>query len=121
MLPLISYAIFHVNDCAFRLCPISSLMSRWRQKMERMTKMHFFRSNFDEGWEEEGAAFAVYHKGKLVVDLWGGFMEKKCYRVWKKDTMTCLFSLTKVCYSETEIKHRDLYSECWSVMLSNAS
>ncbi|PAV70498.1 hypothetical protein WR25_19392 isoform B [Diploscapter pachys] len=53
------------------------------------------RSNFDEGWEEEGAAFAVYHKGKLVVDLWGGFMEKKCYRLWKKDTMTCLFSLTK--------------------------
>ena len=27
------------------------------------------RRNFADGWEREGAAFSVYHKGELVIDL----------------------------------------------------
>ncbi|PIO55468.1 hypothetical protein TELCIR_23145, partial [Teladorsagia circumcincta] len=42
-----------------------------------------------------GAAFAVYHKGRLVVDLWGGYADKSCNRLWNEDTMTLLFSCTK--------------------------
>ncbi|KAK6026876.1 beta-lactamase, partial [Ostertagia ostertagi] len=54
-----------------------------------------FRRNFTEGWEKGGAAFAVYHKGRLVVDLWGGYADKSCNRLWNEDTMTLLFSCTK--------------------------
>ncbi|KJH51327.1 beta-lactamase [Dictyocaulus viviparus] len=54
-----------------------------------------FRKNFVEGWERGGAAFAVYHRGKLVVDLWGGYADESCTRRWNDDTITVLFSCTK--------------------------
>lgn len=55
-----------------------------------------FRKNFIEKWERAGAAFAVYHKGKLVVDLWGGYADTSCNRLWNEDTITVIFSCTKV-------------------------
>ncbi|VDO99612.1 unnamed protein product [Heligmosomoides polygyrus] len=54
-----------------------------------------FRKNFIEKWERAGAAFAVYHKGKLVVDLWGGYADTSCNRLWNEDTITVIFSCTK--------------------------
>lgn len=44
---------------------------------------------------ELGAACAIYLKGKLVVDLWGGVAEKKTNRQWQQDTMVPVFSCTK--------------------------
>uniref|UniRef100_A0AC35GUQ1 Beta-lactamase-related domain-containing protein n=1 Tax=Panagrolaimus sp. PS1159 TaxID=55785 RepID=A0AC35GUQ1_9BILA len=54
-----------------------------------------FEQNFLWGWEPEGASLAVYHSGKLIADLWGGYADKECRRIWKKDTISCAFSSTK--------------------------
>jgi len=44
---------------------------------------------------ELGSAVCVYHRGKKVVDLWGGFMDEARTKPWREDT-TCLFySITK--------------------------
>ena len=53
-----------------------------------------FERNFEEGLEL-GASCALYHKGELVVDLWGGYRDKKKTLEWEKDTIACVFSTTK--------------------------
>lgn len=53
-----------------------------------------FTENFQKG-EEVGAACAIYHKGKKVVDLWGGYRDKKTKDPWKEDTLVLMFSTTK--------------------------
>ncbi|VDN35977.1 unnamed protein product [Cylicostephanus goldi] len=47
------------------------------------------------GLEAAGASFAVYHNGKLVVDLWGGLANRDSGEPWTEDTMSVLFSTTK--------------------------
>ena len=56
----------------------------------------FHRKNFHDGWEREGAALAVYYKGELVVDLYGGYADASALRKWTPDTRTVVFSATKV-------------------------
>lgn len=41
-----------------------------------------------------GAAVCVYHRGKPVVDLWGGYSDEDG-RKWREDTMAPSFSTTK--------------------------
>lgn len=45
--------------------------------------------------KEIGVACAIYHKGRKVVDLWGGFADFKTKREWKDDTLVPVFSSTK--------------------------
>ncbi|CAI4232814.1 unnamed protein product [Auanema sp. JU1783] len=54
-----------------------------------------FRNNFGEGWERGGASFAVFHNGIKVVDIWGGYADRECNRLWREDTLTTIFSCTK--------------------------
>uniref|UniRef100_A0A914WG42 Beta-lactamase-related domain-containing protein n=1 Tax=Plectus sambesii TaxID=2011161 RepID=A0A914WG42_9BILA len=54
-----------------------------------------FRRNFYEGREREGASLAVYHKGQLVVNLWGGYADRESDRNWQRDTKTMVYSATK--------------------------
>lgn len=54
-----------------------------------------FERNFEENLEV-GASLAVTHKGKLVVDLWGGYMDAQKTRPWEKDTIVNVYSTTKV-------------------------
>uniref|UniRef100_A0AC34FD90 Beta-lactamase-related domain-containing protein n=1 Tax=Panagrolaimus sp. ES5 TaxID=591445 RepID=A0AC34FD90_9BILA len=54
-----------------------------------------FIQNLESNWEHEGASLTVYHKNKLVVDLWGGYADKECRRLWQKDTISVAFSSTK--------------------------
>ncbi|ETN72683.1 beta-lactamase [Necator americanus] len=54
-----------------------------------------FRKNFTDKLEHDGAALAVYHKGKLVVDLWGGWADRANGRNWTRETITNIFSCTK--------------------------
>ncbi|MBK9033637.1 MAG: beta-lactamase family protein [Myxococcales bacterium] len=44
---------------------------------------------------ELGAGFAVYHRGRCVVDLWGGRADVAGDRPWARDTRTVVFSVTK--------------------------
>jgi CubicO group peptidase (beta-lactamase class C family) len=53
-----------------------------------------FEKNFADGLEV-GAAFAAYHRGRLVADLWGGLADVKTERPWERDTMIVVFSTTK--------------------------
>jgi CubicO group peptidase (beta-lactamase class C family) len=53
-----------------------------------------FRRNFAERGEV-GAACAAYHRGKKVVDLWGGYRDARRRAPWQKDTLVLVFSATK--------------------------
>lgn len=53
-----------------------------------------FAKNFDEH-HDLGAAFSVYHRGKKVVDLWGGLADAETNRPWAKDSLQLVFSSTK--------------------------
>ncbi|MHA1670511.1 MAG: serine hydrolase [Promethearchaeota archaeon] len=54
-----------------------------------------FTLNFDEEMEV-GASFAVMINGKYVIDIWGGYKEKKKTHPWEKDTITNVYSTTKI-------------------------
>jgi len=42
-----------------------------------------------------GAAVAVYHHGRKVVDLWAGQADRRSGTPWDRDTLTLVFSSTK--------------------------
>ena len=44
---------------------------------------------------EVGAGFAVYHRGRCVVDLWGGRADVARARPWTQDTRAVVFSVSK--------------------------
>ena len=54
----------------------------------------FYRRNVESG-KEPGAAFAVYYKGKPVIDVWGGYTDRESETPWKRDTTTLVFSCSK--------------------------
>lgn len=45
--------------------------------------------------QEIGAGFVVHHRGRRVVDVWGGLADVKTKRPWEADTRVVLFSVTK--------------------------
>jgi CubicO group peptidase (beta-lactamase class C family) len=53
-----------------------------------------FRKNFVQR-REIGAACTVYHRGTKVVDLWGGYRDRKSQALWEENTMEIVFSTTK--------------------------
>jgi CubicO group peptidase (beta-lactamase class C family) len=53
-----------------------------------------FAKSFADGLEV-GAAFAAYHRGRKVVDLWGGIADEETERPWEEDTIAVVFSTTK--------------------------
>lgn len=53
-----------------------------------------FEKNFDLG-EEVGASTAVYHRGRKVVDLWGGSFDPAGERPYDDSTLQLVFSTTK--------------------------
>jgi len=53
-----------------------------------------FERNFRDR-KEIGAACAVYHRGELVVDLWGGARDPETGEPWQADTMVPVMSTTK--------------------------
>jgi CubicO group peptidase (beta-lactamase class C family) len=52
---------------------------------------------FSANWDgyEVGASYAVVHRGKTVVDLWGGFTGRDLKRPWEKNTLVNVYSTTK--------------------------
>lgn len=53
-----------------------------------------FRDNL-EFREEIGTSVAVFHKGELVVNLWGGFKDEAKTTIWNENTLSCFMSTTK--------------------------
>ncbi|MFH4974606.1 hypothetical protein AB6A40_001315 [Gnathostoma spinigerum] len=54
-----------------------------------------FKWNFKYGYEREGANLAIYHHGKMVVNVWNGYADAQSGRSWKAETKTVIFSATK--------------------------
>ncbi len=48
------------------------------------------KSGFDDG-----AGFSLEVEGKEVLNLWGGFSDRERQKIWKKDTLVNVFSVTK--------------------------
>ncbi|MCB9592681.1 MAG: beta-lactamase family protein [Sandaracinaceae bacterium] len=53
-----------------------------------------FARHFEHG-KEVGAGLTVFHRGELVVDVWGGYADAASKRPWERDTRVVLFSVTK--------------------------
>ena len=53
-----------------------------------------FEQQFAQG-QHIGAGVAVYHRGRPVVDLWGGLADEESGRPWEEGTMAVSFSTTK--------------------------
>ena len=53
-----------------------------------------FVDGFDSG-REVGAALTIINKGEVVVDLYGGFTDRKKTTSWATDTLVCCFSISK--------------------------
>lgn len=82
--------------------------------LESWFSIKLFRKNFHDGWEREGAAIAVYHKGELVVDLQGGYADASALRKWTPQTRTIVFSATKVSFANNYIKGYSMSVKWWS-------
>lgn len=54
-----------------------------------------FQRNFTDR-NEIGASLAVFHEGRLVLDLWGGHRDPCRQSSWERDTLVNLFSTTKM-------------------------
>ena len=48
---------------------------------------------------EVGAALAVYHRGRKVIDVWGGLADPVSGRPWVRETRQVVFSVTKAAVS----------------------
>lgn len=53
-----------------------------------------FADQFERG-EQIGASLAVFHRGRLVVDLWGGWRDRRRRQPWSRDTRIVVFSVSK--------------------------
>ena len=53
-----------------------------------------FQTSFEKG-DEVGAAVAVYHAGRPVVDLWGGLADATRGRSWQRETLVPVYSCSK--------------------------
>lgn len=62
---------------------------------ERFTSVRDAFAAAFEGRPRMGAAVAVHHRGKLVVDLWGGVADARSSTPWTSETSTVVFSCTK--------------------------
>uniref|UniRef100_A0AC35U5F9 Beta-lactamase domain-containing protein n=1 Tax=Rhabditophanes sp. KR3021 TaxID=114890 RepID=A0AC35U5F9_9BILA len=70
-----------------------NLNGSYTEKFKKVAET--FKKNFAQGWETSGAAVTIYHKNELVLDLHGGFSDKEENKLWDKDTLTVVFSVSK--------------------------
>lgn len=56
-------------------------------------KIEFIRNFKERG--EIGASCCIYYQGEKVVDLWGGYRDKKTKEPWQENTVVKVFSTTK--------------------------
>ncbi|KAE9551492.1 hypothetical protein FO519_005286 [Halicephalobus sp. NKZ332] len=54
-----------------------------------------FQKNFMDGFERDGANFAVFHRNKAVVNIWAGYSDSRLGKRWTSQTRSVLFSATK--------------------------
>ncbi|CAL2031556.1 unnamed protein product [Caenorhabditis brenneri] len=91
------------------------VVKEWRPVAEA------FRKNLEENWERSGAAFVVYHKGRKVIDIWGGYADRESQRKWTRNTLSVAFSCSKAMgalviaklVDENRLQYDDLVTKHW--------
>ena len=84
----------------------------------------FVRDLFKQNFEQErdlGGSVAIYHEGKLVVDLWGGWFDKSQTKLYDNNTLQLVFSTSKglvaaavaLCVQRDLLKYSDLVTKHW--------
>lgn len=78
---------------------------------------------FTQLWEdiEIGASLCVYHRGRKVVDLWGGFRDPAMTQPWRADTLINVYSTTKgmgslalaILHDEGKIDYNEKVATYW--------
>jgi len=81
-----------MNDLARDTPVIHGRVERGFEKVREAFAANFLRS---DGYQEVGAALAVYRAGKPVVDLWAGHKDAARARPWQRDTLVNVYSTTK--------------------------
>lgn len=79
-----------------------------------------FQANFANG-DEVGAGVAVYHRGRKVVDLWGGDFDRSSGSRYTDDALQLVFSTTKgvvaiavaMCVERGLLRYEDRVSTHW--------
>ncbi|RUS78156.1 hypothetical protein EGW08_014085, partial [Elysia chlorotica] len=85
-----------------------------------------FRANVESGLEK-GASFAVYHKGELLVDLWGGWADIEAERHWQENTLCMTWSIAKAAAAiavallvdKGQLDYKEKVSHYWPEFASN--
>jgi CubicO group peptidase (beta-lactamase class C family) len=85
-----------------------------------------FRQNFLSG-EEVGASACVWLAGRKMVDLWGGYRDEACSRLWSRDTLVNGMSSTKpvaaVCFhmlvDRGQVSYDDPIDRYWPEFAQN--
>jgi CubicO group peptidase (beta-lactamase class C family) len=82
-----------------------------------------FAENFarEGDYQEVGASLAAFHRGKLVIDLWGGFADRNRAKPWRRDTLANVWSSTKgvvaaavaVLVDRGQLKYEDRVARHW--------
>jgi CubicO group peptidase (beta-lactamase class C family) len=88
-----------------------------------------FAQNFvrEGDYQEIGASFAAFHKGRCVVDLWGGFADTRRTRPWTRDTLANVWSSTKgitavamaLCVERGLVRYEDRVAQHWPEFAAN--
>jgi CubicO group peptidase (beta-lactamase class C family) len=84
----------------------------------------FVRDLFEENFVEQrdlGASVAIYHQGKLVVDLYGGYFDRSFTKLYDNNTLQLVFSSTKglvaiaaaLCVEKGLLDYSELVTKYW--------
>lgn len=103
---------------------IPSLTAEFNIDGTTATGWEFVRDSFQENFAQErdlGGSVAIYHQGKLVVDLRGGWFEKTKVKPYATDTLQLVFSTTKglvaiavaLCVQRGLINYSDYVTKHW--------
>jgi len=85
-----------------------------------------FAANLASG-EETGCGVAVYHRGRKVVDLWGGHFDAEATTPYGEDTLQLVFSTTKgiaaiaaaICVERGLLSYDEKVSRYWPEFASH--
>jgi CubicO group peptidase (beta-lactamase class C family) len=91
MLIDMNLAPYLTQSCA-NATPHGAIQGRFAPGFEPLVAQ--FTRNFQSG-DEIGASLCVYHRGEMVVDLWGGWADTATQTPWTADSLIVIFSATK--------------------------
>ncbi|CAF1364349.1 unnamed protein product, partial [Rotaria sordida] len=112
---IVSLAISFKIDSSNVNCNVGGTVQKGWESLRDL-----FQQNF-ENKIDLGASLAVYHRGELVVNLWGGWFDKQKTKPYEKDTLQLVFSTSKgivataiaLCVQRGLLNYTDMVIKYW--------